>query len=69
MDGQAQTNLPPHKNLMVDFLAHICHEGINPIALRKAKIVHNFGLSECNRVKGARQNNAKQSIPVLLHCH
>ena len=23
----------------------------NPIALRKAKIVHNFGLSECNRVK------------------
>ena len=24
---------------------------INPIALRKAKIVYNFGLSECNRVK------------------
>ena len=24
---------------------------INPIALRKDKIVHNFGLSECNRVK------------------
>ena len=24
---------------------------INPIALRKAKIVCNFGLSECNRVK------------------
>ena len=23
----------------------------NPITLRKAKIVHNFGLSECNRVK------------------
>ena len=23
----------------------------NPIALRKAKIVHNFGLSECNRIK------------------
>ena len=23
----------------------------NPIALRKAKIVHNFGLSECNRDK------------------
>ena len=22
----------------------------NPIALRKAKIVYNFGLSECNRV-------------------
>ena len=25
---------------------------LNPIALRKAKIVYNFGLSECNRVKG-----------------
>ena len=24
---------------------------INPIALRKAKIVYNFGLSECSRVK------------------
>ena len=23
----------------------------NPIALRKAKIVYNFGLSDCNRVK------------------
>ena len=26
-------------------------EEINPTALRKAKIVCNFGLSECNRVK------------------
>ena len=25
---------------------------LNPIALIKAKIVYNFGLSECNRVKG-----------------
>ena len=25
----------------------------NPIALRKAKIVYNFGLSECNRVKNS----------------
>ena len=25
--------------------------GINPIAFRKAKIVYNFGISECNRVK------------------
>ena len=24
---------------------------INPFALRKAKIAHNFGLSECNRAK------------------
>ena len=26
-------------------------QNFNPIALRKAKIVYNFGLSECNRVK------------------
>ena len=26
-------------------------DALNPIALRKAKIVCNFGLSECNRVK------------------
>ena len=26
-------------------------KGIDPIALRKAKIVYNFGLSGCNRVK------------------
>ena len=25
---------------------------VNPVALRIAKIVYNFGLSECNRVKG-----------------
>ena len=25
---------------------------VNPTALRKAKIVYNFGLYECNRVKG-----------------
>ena len=28
----------------------------NPIALRKAKIVYNFGLSECNRVKKCHYN-------------
>ena len=28
------------------------HMYLNPIALRKAKIVYNFGLSECSRVKG-----------------
>ena len=27
------------------------HVLFNPTALRKAKIVYNFGLSECNRVK------------------
>ena len=29
----------------------------NPIALRKAKIVCNFGLSECNRVKHCIPDN------------
>ena len=33
----------------------------NPFALRKAKIVYNFGLSECNRVKG------KQSFGEWIH--
>ena len=28
----------------------MCHN-INPIAVRKAKIVNNFGLSECSKVK------------------
>ena len=26
---------------------------VNPITLRKAKIISNFGLSECNRVKNS----------------
>ena len=28
-----------------------CTSLLNPIALRKAKIMYNFGLSECSRVK------------------
>ena len=51
----------------------------NPIALRKAKIICNFGLSECNRVKiavlrsldnyldvGKRRTFATQQISVVL---
>ena len=34
----------------------------NPIALKKAKIVCNFGLSECNRVK--IHQNACMFLPV-----
>ena len=33
------------------FLKDFFFFGMNPIATRKAKIVYNFGLSECNRVK------------------
>ena len=32
------------------------YKGFNPIALRKAKIVYNFGLSECNRVNYGMQS-------------
>ena len=32
---------------------------VNPIALRKAKIVYNFGLSQCNRVKEANSLAAR----------
>ena len=39
---------------------------INPIALRKAKIVCNFGLSECNRVKISWFSSYRSS---LLVCH
>ena len=34
----------------------------NPIALRKAKIVYNFGLSECNRVK-----HQQPSIKIVMY--
>ena len=30
--------------------SHFFEAAFNPVALRKAKIVYNFGLSECNRV-------------------
>ena len=36
-----------HLGLLQEVSAHL-----KAIALRKAKIVHNFGLSECNRVNG-----------------
>ena len=32
-------------------IQEVFHMLFNPIALRKAKIVCNFGLSECNRIK------------------
>ena len=35
----------------------------NPIALRKTKIVCNFGLSECNRVKGNYLLQQKKFCP------
>ena len=35
---------------------------ISPIALRKAKIVNNFGLSECNRVKPLLLNLVHRAV-------
>ena len=41
---------------------------INPIALRKAKIVYNFGLSECNRVKKEGKNETSVILlPKSIH--
>ena len=50
-----------HKNYFIQNLGQLQFDTLkvnpsfwvlNPIALRKAKIVYNFGLSECSRVKG-----------------
>ena len=37
---------------------------LNPIALRKAKIVYNFGLSECNRVKAYKMKTVDSANRV-----
>ena len=34
----------------------------NPTALRKAKIVYNFGLSECKSIKGVSKISQQQRI-------
>ena len=49
-----------HGNLPV--YGHNIYNMLNPIALRKAKIVYNFGLSECNRVKANRS-----FLPAILN--
>ena len=38
-------------NLHEKFISYTVGLLLNPTAIRKAKIVYNFGLSECNRVK------------------
>ena len=38
-----------------------CFVFLNPIALRKAKIIYNFGLSECNRA------NCVEWSPFYIH--
>ena len=39
---------------------------LNPTALRKAKIVYNFGLSECNRVKDGDVQIENMSTKIQL---
>ena len=58
-------------SLRIGFDSDTCHATIfchqivfNPIALRKAKIVYNFGLSECNRVKQVDMMHA-----IYLSCN
>ena len=41
------------------FMKLVVKDIVNPIALRKAKIVYNFGLSECSRVNSARTHEFK----------
>ena len=40
-----------HTKTVILSMIYLNIDLLNPIALRKAKIVYNFGLSECNRVK------------------
>ena len=42
---------PPYSLRVHSLRKEFAFLSFNPIALRKAKIVYNFGLSECNRVK------------------
>ena len=37
----------------------------NPIALRKAKIVYNFGLSECNKVKSHESSKMSRMLNMF----
>ena len=44
----------------------------NPTALRKAKIVYNFGLSECNRVNTQQAYNVESTTNTeskLIQCY
>ena len=51
-------------NLLSNSFCRITH--INPIALRKAKIVYNFGLSECNMVKLCLQRSSYFDISSTI---
>ena len=46
----------------------MCTFAVNPIALRKAKIVNNFGLSECIRLKKDCSTIWLQSCSFSVRC-
>ena len=48
-------------------LTDFCFD-MNPTALRKAKIVYNFGLSECNRVK-RKTIVLSKDIKIIFFCN
>ena len=54
--------------MTVHQFVELCHvKGwLNPTALRKAKIVCNFGLSECNRVNVSANSNDSQYYMILI---
>ena len=57
----------PHCSIMPWLCCHVVTlYQFNPNALRKAKIVYNFGLSECNRVTGLKLASAS-STAISLH--
>ena len=63
---------------MIKLLTIFQHQNIiriNPTALRKAKIVRNFGLSECNRVnfavpdpRGGKRGTCPTKRPRVIPC-
>ena len=74
--------LPPTLNIFSPFWSNFSSEkenrrqgspltefffDMNPNALRKAKIVYNFGLSECNRVKRKTVVLSKDRNVIFLH--
>ena len=42
------------------------NQALNPVALRKAKILCNFGLSECNRVKVVCRTHLSNTSLLLI---
>ena len=54
-----------YRNIIANLSYRAPDKRINPIALRKAKIAYNFGISECNRVK----DNSKEIFLISQQIH